>query len=104
MTACTAAPRCGAAVHALRAAGRQADGRAKGEQYPDVVGRIVADLVENRYAVAVRVTLVQDNLRAHKPAAMYEVFGPERAKAILDRIVSVRIHPQARLIVQHGRN
>lgn len=48
--------------------------------------RIVADLVENQYAGATKVTLVQDNLRAHKPAAMYEVFEPARAKAILDKV------------------
>lgn len=48
--------------------------------------RMVADLVEQQYVQATKITLVQDNLRAHKPAAMYEVFEPERAKAILDRI------------------
>lgn len=48
--------------------------------------RLVAELVENQYAGAAKVTLVQDNLRAHKPAAMYEVFEPERAKAILDKL------------------
>lgn len=48
--------------------------------------KIVADLVEEQYAAATKITLVQDNLKAHKPAAMYEVFEPERAKAILDKI------------------
>jgi transposase len=48
--------------------------------------KVVADLVENQYASASKITLVQDNLRAHKPAAMYEVFEPARAKAILDKI------------------
>jgi transposase len=48
--------------------------------------KIVADLVENQYATATKITLVQDNLKAHKPAAMYEVFEPARAKAILDKI------------------
>lgn len=48
--------------------------------------RIVAELVEKQYATAAKVTLVQDNLKAHKPAAMYEVFEPERAKAILDKL------------------
>ena len=47
---------------------------------------IVADMVENQYADAEKVTLVQDNLSAHKPYAMYELFEPERAKAILDKI------------------
>jgi transposase len=48
--------------------------------------RIVADLVEKQYASATKVILVQDNLKAHKPAALYEIFEPERAKAILDKL------------------
>jgi len=48
--------------------------------------RVVAGLVEGHYASATRITLVQDNLRAHKPAALYEVFEPQRAKAILDKL------------------
>jgi transposase len=48
--------------------------------------KIVADLVENQYPSASKITLIQDNLRAHKPAAMYEVFEPAKAKAILDKI------------------
>jgi transposase len=47
---------------------------------------VVADLVENKYIDAERITLVQDNLSAHKPSAMYELFEPQRAKAILDKI------------------
>lgn len=47
---------------------------------------IVADVVENQYPDAEKITLVQDNLSAHKPSAMYELFEPERAKAILDKI------------------
>lgn len=48
--------------------------------------KIVADLVEGQYARARKITLVQDNLKAHKPAALYEVFTPNRAKAILDKV------------------
>lgn len=48
--------------------------------------KIVADMVEKHYASATKITLVQDNLKAHKPAALYEVFEPKRAKAILDKI------------------
>jgi hypothetical protein len=47
---------------------------------------IVADLVEDRYKDAQKITLVEDNLSAHKPAALYELFTPQRAKAILDKI------------------
>ncbi|GEO06907.1 hypothetical protein AAE02nite_45710 [Adhaeribacter aerolatus] len=48
--------------------------------------KVVADMVEKQYAAATKITLVQDNLKAHKPAALYEVFEPQRAKAILDKI------------------
>lgn len=51
-----------------------------------VWAKIVADIVENQYADAEKITLVQDNLSAHKPYAMYELFEPERAKTILDKI------------------
>jgi len=47
---------------------------------------IVSDLVENKYKDAEKITLVEDNLSAHKPSAMYELFEPERAKSILDKI------------------
>ena len=47
---------------------------------------IVADVVENHYSHAEKITLIQDNLSAHKPYAMYELFEPEQAKAILDKI------------------
>jgi hypothetical protein len=47
---------------------------------------VVAAMVENTYAEAHKITLVQDNLSAHKPSAMYELFEPERAKKILDKL------------------
>jgi hypothetical protein len=51
--------------------------------------KIVADLVENQYGAASRITLVEDNLSAHKPASMYEVFEPARAKAVLDKVAFI---------------
>lgn len=48
--------------------------------------KAVAQVVEELYPAARKVTLVQDNLKAHKPAALYEVFEPERARAILDSV------------------
>lgn len=48
--------------------------------------KVVANLVEGQYANATRTTLVQDNLSAHKPSAFYEIFEPQRAKAILDKL------------------
>ncbi len=47
--------------------------------------RVVARLDEEVYADAERVTLVQDNPSAHTESALYEVYEPERARAILRR-------------------
>jgi transposase len=47
---------------------------------------VVARIVEQWYASAQRITLVQDNLTAHRKAALYEVFEPARARAILTKI------------------
>ena len=46
----------------------------------------IAELVEEHYAEAERITLVMDNLNTHTPASLYERFKPERAKRILDRL------------------
>lgn len=54
---------------------------------------VVADLVEHKYPHALKLTLVQDNLSAHKPSALYELFAPERAKAILDKLEFVFTPP-----------
>ena len=48
--------------------------------------KIVADLVLVKYANAKKITLVQDNLSAHKPFAMYKIFEPKKAQAILDKL------------------
>lgn len=43
-------------------------------------------LVEVHYPAALRITVVEDQLNTHDPAALYEVFAPEEAKRILDRL------------------
>lgn len=48
--------------------------------------RVVARIAEEWYADAERITLVQDNLTAHRKAALYEVFEPGRARAILNKL------------------
>jgi hypothetical protein len=48
--------------------------------------RVVAHVAENLYAAAERITLVQDNLTAHRKAALYEAFDAEKARGILRRI------------------
>ena len=46
----------------------------------------IAGLLDGPYADCERMTLVGDNLSAHKPSAFYTVFEPEVAKAYLDRL------------------
>ena len=48
--------------------------------------RVVAQIAEKLYGEAERITLVQDNLSAHRKAALYEVFDAGRARSILRRI------------------
>lgn len=47
---------------------------------------VVADIVEQKYPNADQITLIQDNLSAHKPSALYELFHPDRARAILSKL------------------
>lgn len=56
--------------------------RHNSQEWAKVVGRIV----EEWYIDAERITLVQDNLSAHRKAALYEVFEPKRARAILSKL------------------
>jgi len=41
--------------------------------------------IADQYETAEKITLVMDNLNTHKPGSFYEVFPPEKAKAIWDR-------------------
>jgi hypothetical protein len=43
-------------------------------------------LLEGRYREAERVVLVMDQLNTHSPASLYEVFPPEEAKRLADRL------------------
>jgi len=47
---------------------------------------VVAHIVEEMYSTAEKITLIQDNLSAHKKSALYELFPPERARAILEKL------------------
>lgn len=44
------------------------------------------ELVDELYPNAKRVRVVLDNLNTHKPAALYEVFKPQEAKRLLDKL------------------
>jgi transposase len=46
----------------------------------------VKELVDVHYPEAETITLVMDNLSTHKKAALYEVFPPEEAKRIADKL------------------
>lgn len=48
--------------------------------------KVVAALLDDQYRSCVRMTLVEDNLSAHRPAAFYEIFPPEVARTYLERI------------------
>jgi hypothetical protein len=48
--------------------------------------KIIAWLLDNHYVNCLRMTVVGDNLSAHKPSAFYSVFGAEKAKSYLDRL------------------
>ncbi len=47
---------------------------------------IVAYIAEDLYKSAGHITLIEDNLKTHRKAALYRVFDPQRARAILNRI------------------
>ena len=51
--------------------------------------KVVACLLDNQYKDCSRITLVEDNLTAHRPCTFYEVYEPQQAKAYLDRIAFV---------------
>lgn len=52
--------------------------------------RIIAQIVEEMYPEAEKVTIIEDNLSAHKLAALYEVFEPARARSIIEKLTIVR--------------
>jgi len=52
--------------------------------------KIIAHIAEQMYPVAKRITVIEDNLSAHKLSALYELFPAERARNIIRRIEVVR--------------
>ncbi len=50
----------------------------------------MAHIAEKMYPQAQRITLVEDNLSAHKLAALYEIYEPERARSIIKRLEIIR--------------
>jgi hypothetical protein len=52
--------------------------------------QVVAHIAEKMYPKAEKITLVEDNLSAHKLSALYEIFPPAKAQAIMQRLEVVR--------------
>jgi hypothetical protein len=46
----------------------------------------IKELVEVHYPEAERLVLVMDNLNTHTPAALYEVFPPQEARGLAQRL------------------
>ncbi len=61
---------------------------------------VIANLLDGPYAHCVKMTLVGDNLSAHKPASFYAVFDAQKAKSYLDRLEFVYTAPADR--PKHG--
>src|SRR4051794_19905367 len=64
---------------------------------------VVAHIAEQFYPAATQITLVQDNLSAHRKAALYEIFEPQRARSILRRLHFVHT-PQTWLLAEYSRD
>ena len=56
----------------------------------ETYAKVIAYIVEQMYPQAEKITIVEDNLSAHKLAALYELFPPERARSIIRRVEIVR--------------
>lgn len=48
--------------------------------------KVVSSMLDGKYKDCNKMTLVEDNLTAHRPCTFYEVYEPPIAKAYLDRI------------------
>jgi len=47
---------------------------------------VIRVVAEQMYPAAPKITIVEDNLAAHKPSALYEIMPAEKARAILRRL------------------
>lgn len=62
----------------------------KDDHTSQTYARVIAHIVEDIYPLAEKITLVEDNLSAHKLAALYQVYEPERARNIIKKLEVVR--------------
>lgn len=52
--------------------------------------KVIAHIVENMYPNSEKITIVEDNLSAHKLTALHEIFPAQRAQAIIKKVEIVR--------------
>ena len=52
--------------------------------------KVVAHIVEKMYPDAEKITLIEDNLSAHKLSTLYEIFEPQRARSIIEKLEVVK--------------
>lgn len=52
--------------------------------------KVIRELVEITYSKANKITIVEDNLSAHRMSALYEIMPAERAREIIKKIEIVR--------------
>lgn len=52
--------------------------------------KVIQQIVEETYKEAERITIVEDNLSAHKLSSLYEILPPQKARAIMKKIEVVR--------------
>ena len=52
--------------------------------------RVIKRIVEEKYSDAEKITLIEDNLSAHKLSSLYEIMPAEQARSIIKRIEVVR--------------
>ena len=52
--------------------------------------RVIAHIAESMYPNAKQITIIEDNLSAHKLSALYNIYPPHRARQIIKRIRIVR--------------
>jgi hypothetical protein len=52
--------------------------------------QVIAHIAESMYPRAKQITVIEDNLSAHKLSALYQLYPPEKARQIIKRIQVVR--------------
>lgn len=62
----------------------------KDDHTSQTYAKVITHIVEDMYPLAEKITLVEDNLSAHKLAALYEIYEPERARNIIKKLEVVR--------------